>query len=143
MSEPSGPRVCWRDGPQGLILWMPVERYEPGLLRELRRGGLDGLVVAERPRGDELEAWLEAGSPFVSEVPFFSRLFLDNLPLHKAAFEEFSQEVDGFHVLDCHLPRVAQVRAVVVPSKGQQSRRILVGSDRDQAPADLLALAGS
>ena len=141
--EVVGSRVFWHDGPGGPILWLPVDRYEPDLLRDLRGGSLDGLKASERLPGDRLERWLDTGSPFISEVPFFSRLFLDNLPLHKGAFEDASKDVNGFQVLDCHLPRVAQVRAVVVPSAEGQARRILVSSNRAQAPGDLLALAGS
>lgn len=138
-----GTPVAWVDGSSGPMLWLPLDRYEPQFLRQLRAGSLDGLARSERPLGSTLDRWMESGAPFVSEVPFLSRLFLDDKPLHKAGFADAAQEQDGLPTLLCHLPRVAAVRAVLVPAEGDAARRILVASDAALGPARIKAIASS
>ncbi len=138
---PDGAAVRWVAGDVGPVLVMPEERYDPGLLRDLRRGSVSDLPRAERPDGRTLETWLEAGAPFVTELPLFSRLFLENVPLHKGAFLAAATEDGGAHRLRCQLPRVAPVTAVLVPAAGGRKRRILATSDRDRSVAEILALA--
>jgi hypothetical protein len=139
----AGAPVRWADGPRGPVLWLPPDRYEPGLLRQLRAGSLDGVGRSERPSGEVLERWMGAGTPFVTEVPFLSRLFLDDKPLHNAGFAAAAEAVDGLDTVVCHLPRVARVRAVIVPAEGAAARRILVASDPELGPAQIKAIAAS
>ncbi len=138
---PDGAAVRWIDAPSGPLLVMPSERYDPGLLRDLRRGSLSDLPSAERPDGRTLEGWMEAGAHFLTELPLFSRLFLENRPLHRGAFLDAAAEESGVHRLRCQLPRVAAVTAVLVPAAGDSKRRILACSDRDRPLSELLAAA--
>jgi hypothetical protein len=121
--------------------FVPADRYDAGNLRRWREGDTDGLRRAERS-GADFERWVDSGAAFVTEVPFLSRLFLDNSPLHKGALEERGTAADGLISLACHLPRVAPVQAVVIPASGDSKRRILVSSALDARPADVVALAG-
>ena len=135
---PDGPLVTWRDGDPP-VLWIPAERFDDGLLRTVQSGSFEGLSRVEQPAGGLFERWMEGGRHFVTEVPFLSRLFLDNSPLHTAGFEERASGEGAVRWLDCHLPRVGRVRAVRVQEDG--GKRIIVGSDREAEPAALLAVA--
>ena len=139
--EASGPAVRWVGDPEAPVLVLPAERFDAGLLRDLRRGSVSGLPSAERPDGRTLEAWVEGGAAFVSEVPLFSRLFLDNRPLYKGAFLEAASVGETLSSLVCQLPRVAPVLAVLVPGEAGGKRRILVCSDRSATPAQVLQWA--
>ncbi len=107
-----GPVVSWLKTDRGMMLWVPPERYDPAVLRALRDGESTALSAVECPTQQDWEVWLEAGAPFATEVPFLSRLFHDNVPLHKARFEELSAGSGEPPSVLCHLPRVARVRAV-------------------------------
>lgn|GEM_PF-1964122 len=122
-------------------LFVPGDRFDPTRLRKWREGDTDGMTRGERSDGQTLERWLDAGGPFVTEVPFLSRLFLDNSPVHKGALEASGTAADGVVSLSCHLPRVAPVLAVVVPADGDRKRRILVSSNLEARPAEVVALA--
>lgn len=137
-----GTPVSWVDAATGPVLFLPPDRYDPGLLRSLRSGELDGLARQERPGGESLDRWMSSGAPFVSEVPFLSRLFLHDKPLHKGAFTDAATEADGLQTLVCHLPRVSGVRAVWVPPEGDRKRRILVSSNADLSPSTIAKIAG-
>ncbi|HCP45098.1 MAG TPA: hypothetical protein DIU15_03600 [Deltaproteobacteria bacterium] len=138
--EPTGPLLVWRDGPQGPVVWVPSERYDDGILRELRAGQRDALPRGERPGSEVFDRWIDSGAHFVTEVTFLSRLFLDNTPLHKAGFDEACDSEGPYGALDCHLPRVAPVRAVLVPPSGDTGRRILVSSNKALTAADVVGL---
>jgi len=133
--------VRWIQDSELPVLWLPLERYEAGLVRELRSGQVDALPRGERPDQELFERWVESGAHFVTEVKFLSRLFLDNTPLHKAAFDAAAEVEGGLSALNCHLPRVAPVRAVLVAASEDAPRRILVASDRELSPASVLGLA--
>lgn len=136
---PEGPAVRWANGPAGPVLVIPSDRFDAGFVRAVQGGSTDALGRDERPDGRTFEQWVEAGGPFVTEVPFLSRLFLENNPLHKQLFIERSTEEGALRVLDCHLPRVSRVRAVLVPA-GDAPRRIVVSSARDLTGAQIVAL---
>jgi len=134
--QPDGQAVRWVDGDPPVLV-VPVERLDASLLRDLQAGSHDGLARSERPPGALFERWMESGAHFVTEVPFLSRLFLDNAPLHKAAFLERSTDDGGLRWLDCHLPRVGRVRLVWV-QQGDQ-RRLVLGSDQSASASTLAA----
>ena len=123
------------------FLWVPLERYDPGLVRSLREGSTSQLAGVEAPPGELFERWFRGGGAFVTQVPSFARLFVENVPLHRAKFDELASDDEGHACLDCHLPRVARVRAVVLAPEGDAKRRILVTSERDMNPAAVVALA--
>jgi hypothetical protein len=135
------PAVRWQTSSRGPVLVVPADRFDAGLIRELRGGSVDDLPVSERPDASVFERWMTAGAPFVTELPLFSRLFLDNRPLYKGGFLNAASESEGMQALWCQLPRVAPVLAVLVPANGDVKRRILACSDRDRTPAEILALA--
>lgn len=138
---PDGESVRWIDGERPVLV-VPVDRLDASELRELQNGSHEALARSERPSGELFERWMESGRHFVTEVPFLSRLFLDNAPLHKQAFLERATEEGSLRWLDCHLPRVARVRAVWVPEG--EGRTLAVGSDRDASAQDIAAaLRGS
>ena len=133
---PDGHAVRWLSGDRPLLV-VPAARLDASLIRELQDGSHASLARSERPTGEVFERWMESGRHFVTEVPFLSRLFLNNAPLHKQAFMESSTEEGSLRWLDCHLPRVARVRAVWVPEG--EGRLLAVGSDRDASAADIAA----
>jgi hypothetical protein len=137
-----GESLHWRDGEQGFVLWMPKERFDADLLRALQGGDFGRLQRAERPPSEQQERWIAGGGVFVTELPSFSRLFVDGVPLYRAAFEAASAEENGLAVLSCHLPRVCRVRAVVVADDGPSGRRILVSSNPELAATEVVRLAG-
>jgi hypothetical protein len=137
-----GGAIQWCDTDSGLLLWVPTDRLEASWLRELRRGSTSGLARSERPSGELLEAWVEAGAPFATELSSMARLMLDNVPLHKGSWEAAAEMKEGFSTLVCHLPRVARVVGVYVPSTEETPRRILVSSDLQISAAKLVATAG-
>jgi len=136
---PDGGPVRWIDGERPLLV-LPADRLDDGLIRSLQGGSLEGLSRSERPAGSLFERWAEAGGHFVTAVPFLSRLFLDNAPLHKAAFAERSTDTPDGAWLDCHLPRVGRVRAVMVVRP--EGRRILLSSDRSASAGDIVKAFG-
>jgi hypothetical protein len=111
------------------------------MLKGVRAGGLDGLRRAERPSQPEMETWMSVGSPFVTEVPFLSRLFLDGTPVHKGTWDSSAASLDGYSTLSCHLPRVAPVRAILVPPDGAAKRLIILCSDLELPPSEVVAIA--
>ena len=137
---PSSAAVRWVSGPSGPVLFIPTERFEPGFVRSVQGGSHDMLGRDERPDGRSFEQWVEAGGPFLTEVPFLSRLFLDNTPVHKQLFMDRSEEQGELRILDCHLPRVSRVRAVLVPASGAAPRRILVSSSQELSGEQIVAL---
>ena len=137
-----GGAIQWRDTDSGPLLWVPADRLEASWLRELRRGSTSGLARSERPSGELLEAWVEAGAPFATELSSMARLMRDNVPLHKGSWEAAAEMKEGFSTLICHLPRVARVVGVYVPSAEETPRRILVSSDLQISAAKLVATAG-
>lgn len=142
VEEPvEGPALRWVDGPQGALLFVPGERFDAGDLRRWRDGNTEGQARAERAPGEVLEGWVQAGAPFVTEVSYLSRLFVDNRPMDQGRLVELADDVDGLLVFAAHLPRVSRVLAVVVPAEGDAGRRILVTSDADLEPAALVAAA--
>jgi len=138
----AGVPVCWRETEEGLVLWVPVQRFDADLLRSLQGGDFGLLDRAERPSAEKQETWLSGGSPFVTELPSFSRLFLEGVPLHRSAFESAARQEEDAQVLFCHLPRVCRVLAVVVAGEDPSGPRILVSSSQELAPAQVLHLAG-
>ncbi len=140
-SEVVGPGVTWHEAGDELVLWVPAERFDSSLLRKLQGGDFDQLRGNERPTMQQQERWSSAGSPFVSELNSFARLFLDGVPLHRQAFEAAASEEDGCLTLCCHLPRVCRVR-VVVSGGGDARRRIVVSSNQELAAEQVLRLAG-
>ena len=76
----------------------------------------------------------------MAELPSFSRLFLDGVPLHRSSFEAAASTAGDFAVLSCQLQRVCPVQAVVVEQDGT-SRRILVSSDRSMSAPEVVRLA--
>lgn len=137
--DAGGPGISWHEGPRGPVMFMPRERYDAALIRSLQGGSTAGLRGADRTDSQLFERWWRGGGAFVTEVPSFARLFLDNVPLHKQAFLDKAAEVDGKPTLRCHLPRVCRVRAVL--DEGAAGRRIRVSSDLELAPEFLLNLA--
>jgi hypothetical protein len=137
---PSGAAVRWVSGPDGALLFIPTDRFDPSFVRSVQGGSHDLLGRHERPDGRSFEQWVEAGGPFLTEVPFLSRLFLDNTPVHKQLFMDRSHEQGTLRILDCHLPRVSRVRAVLVPGSATAPRRILVSSSRELSGEQILTL---
>jgi hypothetical protein len=136
-----GDAVRWVNAPSGPMLVIPPERYDASIVRALSRGSVSELPSVERPSGQTLEAWLEAGAPFLTEIPLFSRLFVENRPLYKKAFLEAATEESGVFFMRCQLPRVSPVVAVLVPATDASKRRIVVCSDRTRGVAEILTLA--
>ncbi len=136
-----GPPVRWVESTRGRLLWIPPERFDAGMVKGIRQGGTDGLGRSERPTQPAMDAWTEAGSPFVTSVPFLSRLFLDGTPVHKGSWDDAAEALDGYSTLSCHLPRVSRVRAVVVPPTGGGKRLIVLSSDLDLPPSEAVAIA--
>ncbi len=136
----TGSGVRWAAGPSGPILVIPPARFEPDFVRSVQGGSLDLLARDERLDGRSFEEWMLAGGPFATEVPFLSRLFLDNTPVHKALFDERSAADGDLRVLDCHLPRVSRVRAVLVPATEGTARRILLSSSKELGGEQIRAL---
>jgi len=136
----TGPSVRWIDGPDGPVLVIPSDRLDADFVRSVQGGSTEQLGRSERPDGQRFEQWVEAGGPFVTEVPFLSRLFLENTPIHKQLFQERATNEGGLAVLDCHLPRVSRVRAVLVPATEASGRRILVSSSRTLTAPQILGL---
>jgi hypothetical protein len=131
---PDGEPVRWIDGDRPILV-IPAERLDDAVLRDVQAGSHEHLARSERPGGELFERWMATGRHFVTEVPFLSRLFLDNAPLHKQSFLDHAAPEGDLRVLDCHLPRVGRVRAVWVPEA--DGRRIVVGSDRTASAASL------
>ncbi|MCO4768928.1 MAG: hypothetical protein KDA24_02790 [Deltaproteobacteria bacterium] len=129
-----GEAVRWIDGERPVLV-IPGGRLDAALVRELQGGSLSSLARSERPAGSLFERWVHAGGHFVTEVPFLSRLFLDNAPLHGQSFKEAATADGDLLWLDCHLPRVARVRAVRVPVP--EGRRIVLGSDREASASSI------
>jgi len=136
-----GTPIRWHQTSRGRLLWVPADRFDPSVLKGLRSGGLDGLRRSERPTQPAMTAWMEAGAPFATEVPFLSRLFLDAKPVHKGTWEEAATQRDGYSTLSCHLPRAAPVRAILVPAHDGEARRIIVTSDLELAPSEAVEIA--
>lgn len=137
---PTGSAVRWLSGPNTPILFIPSDRFDPELVRSIQGGSHDLLGAGERLEARSFEQWMRAGGPFVTEVPFLSRLFLDNTPVHKQLFADRASEEGDLLVLDCHLPRVSRVRAVLVPATQTEARRILVSSSRELRGEEIVAL---
>lgn len=136
---PDGGPVRWVDGERPLLV-LPADRLDAGLVRSLQGGSLEGLTRGEHPSGSLFERWVEAGGHFVTEVPFLSRLFLENAPLHKGLFAERATDAPEGAWLDCHLPRVGRVRAVMVLRP--EGRRIILSSDQSASAGDIVKAFG-
>ena len=132
---PDGQPVRWVDGDRPLLV-IPQERLDAAMVREVQGGSLEPLARSERPTGSLFERWMESGTHFVTSVPFLSRLFLDNAPLHEAAFAERAARQGELEWLDCHLPRVGRVRAI--RSVSGDNNTIVLGSDRDATASTIV-----
>lgn len=137
-----GGAVLWMETSRGPVLWIPQARFSPSWLRDLRSGSTSGLTHSERPGGQLLERWLKDGAPFATELSSMAGLMNENVPLYKGSWDAAAEEKDGLSTLICQLPRVAQVLGVFVPGEGSKPRRILVSSDLEIPPRELLAQAG-
>ena len=142
LEEIEGGAVRWMNTSTGPLLWLPSERFNATLVRDLRAGSTDGLGRSERPPGEVLERWMESGAAFATEVPSMARLMLDNVPVYRAVWDEKSEELGGFSSLLCQLPRVSRVRAFLVPEREDHPRRILVCSDLTLPGDELLTKSG-
>jgi hypothetical protein len=138
----SGGSVSWLETSRGVLLWIPQERFDPGWLRELRRGSTSGLALSERPGGERFEAWLAGGAPFTTELSSMAGLMAENVPLYRGSWDAAAVERDGFSTLICQLPRVSQVLGVFVPPEASSPRRILVSSDLEIPVGELVERAG-
>ncbi len=139
---PEGTPISWSQTSRGPVLFLPEDRYDPSLLRRLRSGSTNDLVRSERPDGSTLDGWMESGAPFVTEVPFASRLFLNDKPLHKSAFGDSPADAAGARTLVAHLPRVSRVRAVLVAPEGAPRARVLASSDVELSADEIRGVAG-
>jgi hypothetical protein len=137
-----GGAVVWMETSRGPVLWIPQARFSPSWLRDLRGGSTSGLTPSERPGGELLERWLAKGAPFATELSSMAGLMSENMPLYKGAWDAAAGNQDGLSTLVCQLPRVAQVLGVYIPAEGSRSRRILVSSDLEIPPRELLTQAG-
>jgi hypothetical protein len=137
-----GGAVLWMETSRGPVLWIPQARFSPSWLRDLRGGSTSGLTPSERPGEQLLERWLKDGAPFATELSSMAGLMSENMPLYRAAWDAVAEEQDGLSTLVCQLPRVARVLGVFVPEAGSRPRRILVSSDLEISPRELLARAG-
>lgn len=135
-----GPEARWARGPQGLLLVVPSDGLDARTLKKLRESGTEGLTRREQPSAEDLQAWRDAGAHFVVELPSLSRLFLDGRPLDGPTFEAAAVRLGPLSTLECHLPRVARVLALLVPADPRP--RILACSDPTLSPAAILAAAG-
>jgi hypothetical protein len=141
VDEDEGSPVRWATASRGQVLWLPEDRCEPAELRKLREAGTDGLRRRERPSPEALADWREAGAHFVTRVAFASRLFLDGKPAHKTMF---TTPEGGLPFLDCHLPRMARVRAWLAPPPSGEGRAwVLVCSDPELPGEEVLAIAAA
>ena len=132
--------VRWCESEQGPLLYLSRDRFDADLIRACQGGDFGGLQRSERPDGQRQELWLAAGSPFVAELPSFSRLFLEGVPLHRRAFEAAAAPDGELAVLWCQLQRVCRVQAVLV-DQHSQDRRILVCSAPSLSAATVLQLS--
>jgi len=124
------------------MLLVPEDRLDTVWLRDLRRGSTAGLTRSERPGGELLERWIDAGAHFVTEVSSLARLLFDNLPLHRATWNAAAIQQDGHATLVCQLPRVARVLGVELHPAEGRSCRILVSSDIEISVGELVEKAG-
>ncbi len=132
--------VSWHETARGPLLFLSRERFDADLIRACQGGDFAGLQRSERPTGQQQELWSEAGSPFVAEVPSFSSLFLDGVPLHRGAFEAAAVKKGSYSVLSCQLQRVCRVQAVL-DQNDSGDRRIIVCSETSISPSDVLRLS--
>jgi hypothetical protein len=130
----SGPMVRWERVEGRLFLVAPEGRLDTAAIRALREGNLDALTRAERPDAEAIEQWTSEGAHFATEVPVLSRLFVDGAPMHRGRWDELSRVTDLGTTVECQLPRVSPVLALLVPEAEGRPRRILITSDLGLAP---------
>jgi hypothetical protein len=138
-ADVAGPGLRWTRSASGPLLVVPAERLDGSMLDALRAGNLDGLPGRDQPDSAMLDGWLAAGAPFVSEVPFLSRLFVDNRPAGPGDLDGIAPDAGGVRALDVLLPRIARVRAFVAP-RPDGKRRIAVASGEGLDAPSVFAL---